>query len=79
MFVYMTTRKPPKKQKRRAIWIKHQLEKIGTSYAQIGREEGVSRQAVSKAVYASYPKMERAIARRLGLTAQQIWPDRYSS
>lgn len=79
MLVYMTTRKPPKKPNSRALWIKHQLERKGTSYAQIAREEGVSRQAVNKAVYTSYPKMERAIAKRLGLTVQQIWPDRHPS
>lgn len=75
----MSTSKPPKKPNRRALWIKHELERKGTSYAQIAREEGVSRQAVNKAVYAPYPKMERAIAKRLGLTVQQIWPDRHQS
>lgn len=73
----MANSKPPKKPASRALWIKHELEKKGISYAQIAREEGVSRQAVRKAVYASYPKMERAIAMRLGLTVRQIWPERH--
>lgn len=79
MIVYMTTENPKPPPLNRSIWLKHQLELAGTSYAQIAREEGVSRQAVRKASYTSYPKMERAIARRLGLTVQQIWPDRYPS
>ncbi|CDI01104.1 hypothetical protein BN873_1050002 [Candidatus Competibacter denitrificans Run_A_D11] len=73
----MTTEPHSKNTNSRALWIKHQLERLGTSYAQIAREEGVSRQAVNKAVYAPYPKMERAIAKRLGLTAREIWPERY--
>lgn len=77
--VNMTNSKPPKKPTFRALWIKHELEKKGISYAQIAREEGVSRQAVRSAVYSSYPRMERAIAKRLGLTVQQIWPDRHPS
>lgn len=79
MIVYMTTKKPNLPTQNRSIWLKHQLELAGTSYAQIAREEGVSRQAVRKAAYTPYPKMEKAIARRLGLTVQQIWPDRYPS
>lgn len=79
MVVSMKTSKPPKNTTARSLWIKHELEKKGVSYAQIAREEGVSRQAVRKAVYTSYPKMERAIAKRLGLTVQQIWPDRHLS
>ncbi|MBK8508780.1 MAG: helix-turn-helix domain-containing protein [Candidatus Competibacteraceae bacterium] len=75
----MTTKATHKKKKARAIWIKHRLERKGTSYAQIAREEGVSRQAVNKAVYTPYPKMESAIARRLGLTVRQIWPERHRS
>lgn len=75
----MTTKKTRKKKRSRAIWIKHRLEKNGISYAQIAREEGVSRQAVNKAVYSPYPKMERAIARRLNLTVCKIWPERYPS
>lgn len=79
MNMFMTTLKPPKNPTSRALWIKHELEKKGFSYAQIAREEGVSRQAVRNAVYTPYPRMERAIAKRLGLTVQQIWPDRHPS
>ncbi|MCB1826641.1 MAG: helix-turn-helix domain-containing protein [Candidatus Competibacteraceae bacterium] len=77
MLVDMTTSKPPHKASNRAIWLKHQLEIHGTSYAKIAREEGVTRQAARKVVYSRSSRMEAAIARRLGLMPKQIWPERY--
>jgi lambda repressor-like predicted transcriptional regulator len=77
MIVDMTTNKPPHKTPDRAIWLKHQLEINGSSYAKIAREEGVTRQAVRKVVHSRSSRMEAAIARRLGLLPKQIWPERY--
>lgn len=75
----MKTTNVPRNPQKRRLWIKHQLESLGSSYADIAREEGVSRQAVRKAVAAPYPKMEKAIAKKLGLKPEQVWPERYLS
>jgi Ner family transcriptional regulator len=70
---------PPKKADERRAWIKYQLEVRGYSFASIARELGVHRNAVQSATRCSYPKMEAAIAGKLGLTPEAIWPERYSS
>lgn len=63
----------------RREWIKFQLKLRGTSYAKIGEQLGVSRHAPKRALYVSYPKMERAIAAALEMTPEQIWPERYEN
>lgn len=75
----MTATKPPKKPVERRVWIKAQLELRKSSFADIARELGVSRQTVRKALDMSYPKMERAIAVKLGLPPEVIWPERYAA
>jgi Ner family transcriptional regulator len=75
----MKTSNVPKNPDKRRVWIKHELEKRGLSYATIARDESVSRQAVWKAVRVPSPKMERIIAGRLGRRPEEIWPERYAS
>lgn len=58
-------------------WIKFQLRMRGTSMSDLARRLGVTRQAVRNALTAPYPKMERIIARELGLDPETIWPERY--
>jgi Ner family transcriptional regulator len=70
----MTTKRVPKKPDDRRVWVKHQLELAGASFADIGRELKVSRQAVRKV---SSERIARAIARKIGLPPEQIWPERY--
>lgn len=62
----------------RREWIKFQLKLIGSSFAAIGRKHGLTRHAPKRALYISYPKMERAIAKEIGMTPEQIWPERYN-
>lgn len=58
-------------------WIKFQLALRSLSFAGIGRELGVTRHAVKAALSKSYPKMERAIAAKIGMAPDVIWPERY--
>ncbi|WP_052465019.1 helix-turn-helix domain-containing protein [Geoalkalibacter subterraneus] len=63
----------------RRVWVKGQLELRGESFATIARELGVSRQAVGRAMTDRRPRMERAIAAKLGMPPEQIWPERYGA
>jgi Ner family transcriptional regulator len=75
----MNTSMPPKKIDERQVWIMAMLRMKKSSYSAIARELGVTRSAVRKAVWQSYPKMERAIAAKIGYAPELIWPERYSS
>ncbi len=74
----MTTHKPTKKDAELWARIKYELELRGHSFASIAKELGVGRQAVQSARRRSYPKMQEEIAKRLGTTAQELWPERYA-
>lgn len=60
-------------------WIKYQLRAKGTSLAMLARELNVSDTAVKNAKRTAYPRMERAIAKALGLDPIDLWPDRWNS
>lgn len=60
-------------------WIKYQLRAHGTSLAMLARELGVSDSAVKNARRTAYPRMERAIAKALGLKPIELWPERWNS
>jgi len=69
---------PPIDPQQRREWIKFQLRLRGITLSAIARELGVSRQALRLALIQSYPKMERAIATKLNMTPESIWPERYA-
>jgi len=75
--IHMSTKQATKNTDNRRAWIKYQLEVAGSSFADIARDLGVSRSAVNKAIKNSYPKMERAIAAKIGRRPEEIWPERY--
>lgn len=58
-------------------WVKFQLRMRGSSLAKIGQELKISRHSVNNAKRVRYPRVERAIARKLGKTPGDIWPDRW--
>lgn len=62
----------------RDAWIIFRLRLVGSSLADIARELGITRQTVRVAIERPYPKVERAIAAKLGLRPETIWPDRYA-
>lgn len=60
-------------------WIKFQLRVNGTSLAKIARALKVTGAAVKNAKHLPYPRIERAIAKALGLAPVQIWPERWGT
>jgi Ner family transcriptional regulator len=75
----MNTTQTPKNPDQRRAWILYQLHLAGSSFADLGRELGVTRNAVRNAIDKRYPKMERAIATKIGKRPEEIWPERYAS
>lgn len=71
--------KVPRDPRERIAWIKYQLELNGSSFAEISREGGVSRTVVRRALVIKYPKWERAIAAKINVPAEIIWPERYAA
>ena len=63
----------------RREWIKFQLRIRGTTLAGVGRDLGINRAAVGKAMNTHYARVEQAIAERLGLRPEQLWPERYEA
>lgn len=61
----------------RTIWVQAQLKLAGTSFAAIGRANGWSRRAVAAAMTNACDPQEKAIAAALGVTQQQLFPERY--
>lgn len=60
-------------------WIKWQLRRRDTSLADLARDQDVSRNAMNNVKRQAYPRMERAIAKALGLQPVEIWPERWNS
>lgn len=53
-----------------------ELKMRGTNLRQVSLANGYSRNAASNACSKPYPKLEAIIAKALGLTPEQIWPER---
>ena len=68
---------PPRDPRERAVWVKYQLELRGLSFTEIGRREGVSQQAVKSALWSPSQYLEEEIAKTIGLTPQQLFPERF--
>ena len=71
--------KPPQNSYELKIWLVAMLRLKKSSYAALARELGVTRNVVRKAVDHPYPKMERAIAAKIGYVPELIWPERYQA
>ena len=69
----------PKDSAHRREWIKYQLRLKGISLSAIARELGVSRHAPRIALVTPYPRMERAIAAKIGVPPEALWPERYGT
>lgn len=75
----MNTLNIPKKPTERWEWIKYQLRLKGSSLSAIAREQKVSRNAVHNVARVPYPRMERAIANKLGVSPIKLWPERWNA
>lgn len=79
MTIYLSTVSVPKNPAERRVWIPSQLRLLGTSLRRLAAEEGVSPQAMSNALNLSSSHLETVIAAALGLTAQQMFPERFDA
>ncbi|WFE73074.1 helix-turn-helix domain-containing protein [Halomonas sp. M1] len=59
-------------------WLKYQLRSQGSSLRKLSDELGVTGNAVQLVKYTPYPRMERAIAKKLGLAPHAVWPERWN-
>lgn len=65
---------------RRRDWVHYQLRLQGRTMASVAdnaHPKPVRRQTLYQAFLRPYPRMEKLIADALGLTPQQLFPDRY--
>jgi len=74
----MTDKNIPTDPIKRRAWIKYQLELAGFTLSSLARELGVSRHAPKLALDRPYPRMERAIAEKIGFPPHEIWKERYN-
>ncbi|WP_313117273.1 helix-turn-helix domain-containing protein [Ectopseudomonas guguanensis] len=75
----MNTAEIPSDPALRWEWIKFQLRAKGTSLAKLAREQHVTGPALKNVKRTPYPRMERVIAKALGLTVQVLWPERWDA
>ena len=61
----------------RRKWVIYQLHTRGRSLSAIARDLGIDRRATSLALVRSARRVEAAIAAELGLTARQLFPERF--
>jgi len=77
--MYLSTVNIPKNPAERRVWITGQLRLRGTSLRRLAVQEGVSPQAMSNALMLPSSHLEEVIAKALGLTAQQLFPERFDA
>ncbi len=68
----------PRDPRERSIWIQGELRKLGSNLSVIARELGVSRRAVSQSLFVPSSRAERAVAAALGLSAEELFPERFN-
>lgn len=61
----------------RRAWVIYQLSLSGNSLAAVAEQAGVKRQTMYGVFSAPYPRMEAVVASALGITPQQLFPERY--
>lgn len=64
---------------KRWAWLKYQLCIQNITFREIALAAGVKSQTLSKVRHMPYPKMERVLAAALGLSAQELFPERYDA
>lgn len=69
----------PKEPAIRRAWVVYQLRIRGLSFGSLARDSGVSRQAISNALLMPSSHLEEIIAEAIGLTAQELFPERFDA
>lgn len=59
-------------------WIKYQLRIHGCSPAELARQLDITDSAIRAVKQTPYPRIERAIALKLGVEPKQLWPERWN-
>lgn len=67
----------PANPRARRAWVIFHLHSVGSSFREIAAREGVSHQAVSACLTQPNSHLEDAIARAIGLTARELFPERF--
>lgn len=62
---------------RRRLWIIAELRLLGSSLTEVARDLRVTPQAVSNALRVPSGRIEKALAERLGMPVQHLFPERY--
>lgn len=59
--------------------IKQRLKSVGSSFSKVARELGVTHTTVTTVSmgYRTSAKVQNGIARALGVSPDELWPDRY--
>lgn len=78
MSIVPTSVNVPKNPTERRVWVVIQLRLRGTSLRRLAAQTGVSQQAMSHALTGSSSHLEVVIAEALGLTPQQLFPERFT-
>ena len=68
----------PKNPQDRWSWVLFRLRLKGASCTSLAAELGVTRSCVTNVKRTRYPRIQRAIAQRIGFRPEEIWPDRYA-
>jgi lambda repressor-like predicted transcriptional regulator len=79
MMTALTAHDVPKEPAIRRAWVLFQLRIRGYSLAAIAEEIGVARQSVRGALVEPSAHVERALAKKLGLRVQDLFPERFDS
>ncbi|BFM49784.1 helix-turn-helix domain-containing protein [Marinomonas sp. THO17] len=58
--------------------IKAALEKAGTNFEQLAKENNLAGSTLRNALRFKYPKCEAIIAKKIGVSPKVIWPSRYA-
>lgn len=75
----MTLNDIPKNPEQRWEFIKYQLRLRGSSITQLARDMGLHDRTVRFAKQNRYPRVERRIAKTLGVTPWFVWPERWNN
>lgn len=79
MFIEPATLDIPKMPAERRAWVIYQLRIRGLSLSRLARDEGVSHQAMSLAFTTSSSHLQETIAKAIGLTARQLFPEYFDA
>ena len=68
----------PRDVEQKRHWIRYQMGRHGQTFADIGRELGITRQTARSVLFKPYPRIEKLLADIIGYPREVIWPERYA-